>query len=323
MAQDSQQGAVVLGDIFVDQTMQLARFPSPGDDARVERLRRGSGGSALNMAVALARLGAPAQLVGRVGAGQQGDLALQTARDAGVGLQGVQRDSRRPTGLCSVLVDQQHGQRTFLSFRGANERLDARALPRQALGRARPLLISAYALLGDAPQRAALKALDITAGAGGPVALDLGLAPVRRCREQILSLLPRLWLLSLNEAELAALLPGRTPEQAVERLLDKGSAVVALKRGPRGCRVVQRGQPLVDLPGVEVSAVDTTGCGDAFTAALCLALLSGEKLDRAATLANTMGALSATRPGAAASIPAADELRAALDPELHHLLPQS
>ena len=60
-------------------------------------------------------------------------------------------------------------------------------------------------------------------------------------------------------------------------------------------------------------AVDTTSAGDCFTAAFALRLVEGEtSLQAALEFANTAAALTASRPGAQASIPARDEVEALL-----------
>jgi ribokinase len=66
------------------------------------------------------------------------------------------------------------------------------------------------------------------------------------------------------------------------------------------------------VPAFTVAALDTSGCGDAFVAGFLLARLSGAPLAQCATLANALGALTATRPGAADALPTRDELRALL-----------
>jgi ribokinase len=59
---------------------------------------------------------------------------------------------------------------------------------------------------------------------------------------------------------------------------------------------------------VKVDAVDTTGAGDAFTAALAWRLGAGESLADSAAYAARVGAVAVTREGAQASFPTAEEI---------------
>jgi ribokinase len=62
------------------------------------------------------------------------------------------------------------------------------------------------------------------------------------------------------------------------------------------------------IPAVRVSAVDTTGSGDAFAGTVGYGLSHGRDLVAAATLASEVGAFAATRPGARRSYPTMDQL---------------
>src|SRR5262245_19678257 len=110
---------LVVGDANADLSATVDRFPHEGDDAVVAALSWGSGGSAANVAAALALLGAAARLLTRVGRDPAAEVALRVARDAGVDLGAVQRDPTLATGLCFAAISPR-GERTFFSFRGAN-----------------------------------------------------------------------------------------------------------------------------------------------------------------------------------------------------------
>ncbi|MBX0330673.1 carbohydrate kinase family protein [Oscillochloris sp. ZM17-4] len=312
------QAVAVLGDINVDLSFALSSFPREGDDTQATALHWGSGGSGLNIAVALANLGARAHLIGRVGGDPAAAVALRVAQRAGVDLSSLQTDPEVSTGLCGVMVSP-GGQRSFLSFRGANVRCDPAAISRSTLAGCGLLIIGGHALLDDSQRAAALRAIDLAVAAGIPCALDLCLPAIRSARRIIAGLIPKLWLLTLNEDELRALLPGQSIQQASSALIGAGLQAVAIKRGAQGCSVAYE-RTRIDVLPPAVSVVDTNGCGDAFTAGFAWALLNGGDLSDCAALGNMMGALTATRHGAADAIPTRPNILGRLDPEIHYLI---
>jgi ribokinase len=309
---------IVVGDINADLNMSLEALPREGDDQLVTGLRWSSGGAGLNSATAFAQVGARVKLVGRVGRDAAAEAALHPARQAGVDLTHLQHDPERATGLCSVLVTP-GGQRTLMSYRGANVNCDPAQIGPELLEGCALLSLCGHALLEN-PQRAAvIRALDLATERGIPVALDLCLPTIREAGELLVDLVPRLWLLTMNEDELHTWLPGLSMAQAIAQLQGYGLQHLAIKRGPQGCRVVDGSQQLDCLPPT-VTAIDTTGCGDAFSAGYAWALLRGTPLLARATLANLIGALTATRRGAAEALPTRAELAAQLDLPLRDLL---
>ncbi|HPF70289.1 MAG TPA: carbohydrate kinase family protein [Candidatus Krumholzibacteria bacterium] len=303
---------VVCGDINADLHWDLAAYPAEGDDATARGLRWGSGGAGANMGAMLARLGARVRLVGRVGVDPAAAVALRCAETSGVDLSLVVRDPALATGLCSVAVaGDGAGQRTFFSFRGANPACTPDQLADEPAPGTALLLLSSHALLED-PQRAtALEAVRRARARGVPVALDLGLPAIARARAVIDDLLPDLWLISANGDELAALRPDHDTEAALHDLRSRGVLHAAVKLGAAGGRLVSAaGDVAVVAPNVAV--VDTTGCGDAFTAGLAWALVQGAPADQALAAANALGAATATRTGAADALPPADAIPALL-----------
>jgi sugar/nucleoside kinase (ribokinase family) len=309
---------LIIGDANADLSAALGRFPAEGDDAPIRSLGWGSGGSAANVAAALALLGDPPRLLARVGRDPAAEVALGVARTAGANLAAVQTDETLATGLCFAAVSP-GGERTFFSYRGANVALAP--LPPSILDDVRWLHIAGHALLEGAQRATTLALAEQASARGVPISLDLCLPTLRAWHEETLALLPRLSILFANELELAALagallLAGQAQAEAMEpalrQLLARGVGVAAIKLGARGCAVAW-GSNISHAPAFAVAAVDTNGCGDAFVAGFLYAHLRGQSPERSATLANALGALAATRPGAAEALPDRSALRAFLE----------
>lgn len=318
---------LVLGDANADLSAALPRFPAEGDDSQITALGWGSGGGATNVTAALALLGTPARLLARVGSDPAAEIALRVARAVGADLAAVQIDAALATGLCFAAVSP-GGERTFFSYRGANVSFEFGPEQASQLNGARWLHISGYALL-EGRQRAATLALIDAAGARDiPISLDVCLPQLRAWRYQTLALLPRLRILFTNEPELSVLggkhrqsepavdRLGDFDDMAVESLLQQGLGTVVVKLGSRGCLIAGTGTRH-HAPAFTVDTVDTNGCGDAFVAGYLFAHLRGAAVEHCAALANAIGALKATRRGAAEALPTRATLRRFLEDHRH------
>jgi ribokinase len=316
---------LVLGDANADLSAAIPRFPAEGDDSQISALGWGSGGCAANVAAGLALLGVPARLLARVGSDPAAAIALRIARAANADLTAIQIDDTLATGLCFAAVSP-GGERTFFSYRGANVGFDFGPEQASLFDGARWLHISGYALLEGRQRAATLALIDAADERDIPISLDLCLPQLRAWRDETIGLLPRLRVLFANEPELALLtaigisatnakiaaeLPGDLGALAVEPLVGQGVGIVAVKLGARGCLVADTSMQHY-TPAFAVEAVDTNGCGDAFVAGFLFALLRGAALEQCAIVANAIGALKATRLGAAAALPDRATLRAFL-----------
>jgi sugar/nucleoside kinase (ribokinase family) len=322
---------LVLGDANADLSAAIARFPAEGDDSQIASLAWGSGGSASNVAAALALLGAPARLLARVGRDPAAEIALRVARAAGADLNAIQIDDQLSSGLCFAAVSP-GGERSFFSYRGANVGLVFEPGDARALEDVRWLHISGYALLEGRQRTSALALIDAASQRDIPISLDVCLPQLREWRDETLGLLPRIRILFANQPELAALTAERAKDGdtqldplndlgalAIGGLLTYGGAIVAVKLGRRGCLIA--GSEVRHYgPAFSVQAVDTNGCGDAFVAGFLCGYLRGAGLEACATLANSMGALKATRYGAAKALPDLVTLRAFLAEHQKHAL---
>lgn len=308
---------LVVGDAFADLSARVRRFPEEGGDAHARRIEWSSGGSAANVAAALASLGTPVRLVARVGADPAAVVALRAARRAGVDLSLVQEDPEEPTGLCFVVVSE-GGERTFFSARGANENLAPAEDGASLLDGVAGLHLSGYALIGGS--RAA--ALDLARAAresGTPVSLDLCLPLVEARREETLGLLPLFSVVFGNDRD-ASLLAAEDVDGAVRAIAARGVAVAVAKTGEKGC-VVATAEGVRGVAPFSVEAVDTTACGDAFVAGFLHARTRGAPLPSCGALGNALGALAATAPGSGDALPGPEAIRAFLAERAPGLLP--
>jgi ribokinase len=279
---------VVVGSLNADLVVRTQRFPRPGETLRGEDLAVLPGGKSANQAVAAARLGADVAMVGAVGDDGNGAMLRASLDAAGVDATHLTRRPGTATGTAVITVDAA-GENTIVVSGGANATLT----PADVLAE----VFEGAAVLGlclEVPMEVVLAAARAASAAGVTVLTNLSpYGPVPP------ELLDRTDVLLLNEHEAA-------------ELGEHGVARSIVTRGSAGCVVHDGDAEPVEVPAVPVEAVDTTGCGDAFTGAVALRLAAGDTLADAARYAVGVGAFAATRPGAQSSYPTREELTAFL-----------
>ncbi|MFQ6147195.1 ribokinase [Streptomyces seoulensis] len=293
---------LVVGSANADLVIGVQRRPAAGETVLGSDLSTHPGGKGANQAVAAARLGARTALLARVGDDAHGRLLLDAQRAAGVDPAGVLVGGA-PTGVALITVDPS-GDNSIVVSPGANGRLtpeDARAAA-GLIGSAR--VVSAQL---EVPLETVVEAVRHLAEGGRFV---LNPSPPRELPPELLAACDPL---IVNEHEAKVILggdeAGDDPEDWARALLARGPRSVVVTLGAEGA-LVASADGAVRVPSVKVDAVDTTGAGDAFTAALAWRLGAGASLAEAAAYAARVGAVAVTRRGAQESYPTADEVEA-------------
>lgn len=274
----------VVGSVNLDLVATGSRLPAPGETVTGATLARHPGGKGANQALTARRLGADVRLVARVGNDAMAAEALALLGAEGVDLEGCGIDDGAPTGVALIAVSAE-GENQIVVAPGANARLGAAHL-RPSRGEA---LICQLEIPVDTVAAA-------VAGAEGFVCVNL--APALDVADAVLR---RADLLVANDAEAAVY--GR-------RL--HGAGLTAVTHGAAGATLFCDGRVVARATPPRVTAVDSTGAGDAFVAALAVALLEGRPEESALMFACAAGALAATRPGAQPSLPNRLEVEALL-----------
>ncbi|MBA3875493.1 MAG: hypothetical protein C0498_00920 [Anaerolinea sp.] len=272
--------ALVLGDLVLDVVLAPARPIETGTDVPgTVGIRQG--GSAANTARWLARLGVDTQLVcavGRDGAGRS--LVEQVGRD-GVRVRAARIAGQR-TGRIGVIVAAT-GERSFVADRRAALELAPDHLRPEWFAGLELIHVPAYSFMGEPIAATARTAVAHARAQGARVSSDLSsigplLAEGRRAaRDLIASIAPD--ILFATETEAQAFLGRYAADGMIEH-----ASIVVIKRGARGARVVARevdGNILrFDVATAQVTAADTTGAGDAFSAGFLAGWLTARAAGR-------------------------------------------
>ncbi len=297
---------IVLGDINADIIARVSSWPEPGGECLAERVELHCGGVGANCALALRQWGIAARLIGCVGKDDFGGALLKTLAENGVDVKCIQRTGKAMTGLLYINVTPD-GQRTFFGSRGANCLVDRQSSGSALWKRAKAASLMGYSFLDPRPASAARQLLGAMRARGGWVSLDVGMEPSNKIPRQILRVAKQVDLLFVSSEEAAALTGRRDPREALARLRKAGARDVVMKLGKRGCLILEEGV-VRQVPSFAVRAVDSTGAGDAFTAAFLQARLRGWPVVEAGLAANAAGAAAASVVGAGEKSPTLREI---------------
>lgn len=301
-------GVLVTGSLNLDMVITSPSIPGPGENVHGTGFTMVAGGKGANQAVAASRLGQKTILLGCVGADRFGDFLVESLETAGVSSSLVKRAGGASTGVALIVIEEGTGINTIVVDPGANMAmvpgdLDVLEGRYDDFGTALFQLEIPLDVVAEGARRARQR--------GQETVLDAG--PPRGDAMEVAKLFD---VVSPNDKELSSL-TGRevrdldTAVAAARELLGAGIKTVVVKLGSMGALLMSQ-KEREHLPAFEVEAVDTTGCGDAFTAALTVGLAEGMELGKAVTFANAAGAAAARVLGAIASMPTRTEVEAIL-----------
>lgn len=294
-------GIISLGSVNVDIEVRGEEWPRFGESRLGSDFLMAGGGKAANVAYQVRRLGVAVRLIGHVGDDLLREAALSPLRAAGVDLTGIKTIVGCPTGLAMILVPPNGHKATVaapnanLVWTPADADDAAAAVARAPTG---SLLIADL----NVPDFVVLRAAEAARQRGFPIILDP--SPTTRMLDRFYQMVGYITP-DHDEAEQLTEIPVHSADdafQAGQVLVDRGieNAFVKLPRG--GCVVVSPGVRR-HLPTLPEPAIDTNGAGDAFAAALGVALLEGHSLVEAGRWAVAAAHLAVLTYGAQPSSP--------------------
>ena len=293
----------VLGAHILDVLGRPVETIPPGQGSvRLKEIRATAAGTAAGTGVDLAKLGARVLAVGALGDDLLGDIVIAAMARHGVDTAGLVRKKRAQTSA-TILPIRPNGDRPAFHVPGATRLFTRADVDLERIQGSRALLIGAPDALAGMTGEELAQIAGAARSNGTLVAVDV-LHPGRP--EDFDRLAPLLavtdWFIP-NGDQILALTARDEPADAIKDARALGTRAVAVTLGADGCLVAgpDSGAP-VHLPALPVEVVDTTGCGDGFTAGLLAGLLAGATPEDAAWLGLACGALVATGLGSDAGI---------------------
>ena len=287
-------------DLFADSGQSLSNAPS---------FTPRCGGAPANLAVSAAKLGGDVGFIGRVGKDGFGDKIINLMKKFGVDTSYAVRDENRATMLACIALPSPD-KPDFLLIPGANENLVPEDIPKSVLEEVKVYAFGSVTLaykssdaVLDGAKRAAL--------AGSEVIFDVNLRPniwsdLDKARQLTLNAIKISSIIKLNIDECEFLFGHRDIRKTAIKLLKYGAKLICISDGSNGSTFITVDAE-VNQGAFNVNAIDTTGSGDAFLAAVAVSICNFKKplselnsfnLKSWAKFANAAGALVATKLGA-------------------------
>ncbi len=265
---------VLVGSMNMDITVNVPTIPKPGETILGNNLFQSPGGKSSNQAAAVAKAGGEAVLIACIGKDSFGDSLLERAQKMGIDTSLIVRTSDSSSGVALIAVDSR-AENSIVVASGANSDLSPDFV-RHALAQAENAKVISVTLeIKPETARAALqKARELK------IDTVLNLSPVTDQAKELAALAD---FLVVNENELSQLV-GETDssiESAASHLRAMGCKHVIVTMGSKGALYFQANfdKPEISyFDAISVIAVDTTGCGDAFTGSFAAELAAGRSI---------------------------------------------
>ena len=274
--------------------MSCARLPEPGETVVGGEFAQRAGGKGANQAVAAARAGARVVFIGRHGADEYGRAAREALIAEGIDLMNFHETPAAPSGVAMIFTGGKSRENMIAVARSSNDLVTA-----EDVAAAEREIARADAVLAQLEVPLAAVEAAATLARRHDVPFILNPAPARKLPVRLLRLVDTL---TPNEHEAHFLTGEKRSEDAAAVLRERGCRRVVITLGAKGALICdEHGTELVEAP--RVTAVDTVGAGDCFTAWMAVGLAEKPDIALATWLGVRAAAVAVTREGAQAGMP--------------------
>ena len=277
----------------------VTAIPEGGNVDFIDEIRLTVAGTAGGTAVDLAKLGLNCQAVGAVGSDEKADFVVNRMQQFGIDCTHMARLPGIETSA-SILNVRPNGERPALHCRGASDHFDVTDDMLSDVLDCRFFHLGGTGLLAKIDGAPSARLLKAAQEAGCVTTWDLvGAGP--DTWQFVEPLLPHIdyFIPSIEEAEVLSGIQG--VEDNIQFFQSRGVKCPVLTMGGDGS-IIAMGDERVHVSAYNIEVVDTTGCGDAFTAGFIAGLVDGRSLEDAAHLGTASASLVASGLGSDAGI---------------------
>ena len=279
----------------------VSEIPPGQGISLIDEIRITAAGTAAGTSVDLAKLGCSVTAVGAVGNDEMGNILIGILNRYGVNTKYLARkDGVQTSG--SILPIRPNGERPALHVMGSNAVFSFEDVPLEVVAQADFVHIGGFYLMPKFDGPDTVKALQCAKQSGAITTMDILGVRQENMAEKILPCMPYLDYFMPNLEEAGMITGLSDPDQMCQYFLDAGAKNVVLKMGERGSLILSASGQRVRVPAYKVKLVDTTGCGDAWSAGFIAGLSHHMSLTKAAQLGSACGSLVASGLGSDAGI---------------------
>jgi ribokinase len=288
---------VVIGSSSMDLVVTSEKRPGAGETVLGTSFKTVPGGKGANQAVAAARLGADVSMIGRVGDDHYGNAILENFKQNGVDVTNVEPVTDIESGTAHIILAE--GDNSIVVVKGANNHVTPEYADQslELLKQADMVLIQQ-----EIPEETVEYVSERCQEYEVPLLLNP--APSRSISQKVID---NAAYITPNEHEATVLFAGMSTEEALKQYPNK----VFVTEGKQGVRYFN-GEKVILIPSYKVKALDTTGAGDTFNAALAVSLAEGKSITESLQFANRAASLSVTKFGAQGGMPLRKEVEETL-----------
>lgn len=294
---------VVVGSFNADITALTPKFPVGGETIIGNNLTFGAGGKGANQAVSAAKHGAEVYMVSKIGKDVLSDIAKETFSQTGINSTFVFETNEAPTGSAVIEVSEESGENKIIVIPGANNCLTAAEVNKASEKILQCDIVITQLETSEESVGAALKL-----SAKYKKTTVLNPAPYAPIPETWFELVDY-FIPNETESEYftgVKVSDEVSAEKAAKVLLTKGVKNVIITLGKRGAFFCDEHESFL-VPATGNKPLDTTGAGDCFCGAFCVALAEGKSVKDSILFANCAAGIAITRMGASAAMPTRKE----------------
>jgi ribokinase len=284
----------IIGSINMDLVTSTTQIPKVGETVLGHSFHTIPGGKGANQAVAAARLGTDVTMIGAVGNDSFGKTLVEHLTNEGINTESILKVEDNSTGIASIILWE--ADNSIIVVPGANNHITPEVIERHE-----DKIINSNILLVqlEIPLESVNRAVELAKKHG--IRTILNPAPIQKLPKDLLEMVDFVTPNEHEQALLFASIDGT--DQELEKLKEK----CIVTKGSKGVMIYKNGEK-IEIPSIQVEAVDTTGAGDSFNGALATALCEGLEIEEACRFANVVGAISVTKLGAQTGMPTKKEV---------------
>lgn len=316
MLQPTRDFVLIYGDAFVDYI---------ADDVTNTTFTKYLGGTTINVAAGVSRIGAPSAIITVTGDDETSQFVRNELKNEGVNTEYAQIiPEKRVTGVEVHLTEDYDRIFTNYSDETPDIQVDSTHLDDRAFERASVFSFCSNTMFQETALETTRAAVKKAIEKNCLIAMDANIRPLRwespeKCLQTISEFLPYVNVMKLADEELFFITQTKTIEDGIKALAKYDLKMLMITVGEKGTYVVFNGN-VQHVPSIEINCVDTTGAGDAFMSGILrsIHLYGLPKTEKEAYdyvfFSNQLGALTATRAGAITAIPHLHEIDRLIKP---------